>query len=148
MSLSLIKVRYLVVLIIGTRAPPIVIRAHQHHQKKFLQWRCSIQSMIESWTAQTWSPETGYKYLIYIIYMYNSQAEGGMLFEISRTRLTSQRNEGLELESFGAYINHGVEMVSSFDSKLKYRYMALVLHCKSGPISGSRDMQRFQKPLV
>ena len=36
--------------------------------------------------------------------MFNSLAEEGIFFEISRTLLTSQRTEGLEWETFGGYI--------------------------------------------
>ena len=43
-------------------------------------------------------------YILLLPSMFNSQAEEGIFFEISRTLLTSQRTEGLELETFGDYI--------------------------------------------
>jgi hypothetical protein len=43
-------------------------------------------------------------YLLLLPSMFNSLAEEGIFFEISRTLLTSQRTEGLEWETFGGYI--------------------------------------------
>ena len=40
--------------------------------------------------------------------MFNSQAEEGIFFDISRTLLTSQRTDELELETFGGYISSGL----------------------------------------
>ena len=47
-------------------------------------------------------------YILLLASMFNSQAEEGIFFDISRTLLTSQRTDELELETFGGYISSGL----------------------------------------